>query len=126
MPKHPGGRPPIYTAKKKKEIIDKLEKYIEQTAIPIVAEFAYQNDIRKSTLYDFEEFSHSMKKLIAKKEAQLEKLALAGKVNPTFAIFSLKQVGWSDKMQTENVNVNKTKVIVIEGGDGDSGDGDDI
>lgn len=97
----PVGRPRKYSAKQIKEISQKLEEYIETAEIPIVAEFAYKNNILREALYDYPEFSTLLKKLIAKKETVLEKGMLSGDLVPSAAIFSLKQVGWSDKQQTE-------------------------
>lgn len=99
------GRPKKYTEDVIENIRKNMEDYIKVTDIPIVAEFAYQNDVPRQTLYDFassnEAFSDTIKRLIDKKEAQLEKLATLNAVNPTMAIFSLKQLGWKDKQQTE-------------------------
>lgn len=98
----PAGRPvSIYTPERIAEIKADLEKYIDDTAVPIIAEFAYTRDIRRATLYEIPELSYSIKKLIEKKETQLEKLALSNKINTTFAIFSLKQMGWSDKQEVD-------------------------
>lgn len=100
------GRPRTFTDEQVAEIREKLVQYIATTEIPIVAEFAYQNDINRQILYDYPEFSTLTKKLIAKKEAQLERKGLMNEVNSTMAIFSLKQLGWSDKQEMK-----------IEGGD---------
>jgi ABC-type xylose transport system substrate-binding protein len=97
----PVGRPRKYSAKQIKEISQKLEEYIETAEIPIVAEFAYKNNIVREELYKYDEFSTLLKKLIAKKETVLEKGMLSGDLVTSAAIFSLKQVGWSDKQQTE-------------------------
>jgi len=95
------GRPRTFTDEQVAEIRDKLVQYIATTEIPIVAEFAYQNDINRQILYDYPEFSTLTKKLIAKKEAQLERMGLMNEVNSTMAIFSLKQLGWTDKQETK-------------------------
>jgi hypothetical protein len=108
------GRPKEYTDEKIKEINDKLEKYIKETEIPIIAEFAYLNDIRKATLYDHEGFSYSIKKCIAKKEAMLEKKGLNGEINTAMAIFSLKQLGWRDRQEIETVGETIIKVDLID------------
>ena len=92
----PAGRPRKYNTKQVKEIGDKLEQYIDETRIPILAEFAYQNKIPRDVLYKYEEYSTLIKRLIDKKEAQLERLTLERKINTTMAIFSLKQIGWRD------------------------------
>ena len=91
------GRPRNYTNEEVKDIFNRLEKYINETDIPIIAEFAYLNDIPRTTFYDYDEFSTLIKKLIDKKESQLEKMGLYGEVEKTMAIFSLKQLGWRDK-----------------------------
>lgn len=99
--KNKGGRPKSYNKEQVKEICKKYENYIEVTDVPIVAEFAYQNNITRGLLYEYPEFLTLTKRAIEKKEAQLEKLALFNVVNSTMAIFSLKQLGWSDKQQVE-------------------------
>jgi len=106
---HAGGRPPKYSKEKLKELAEKFAEYIESTSIPIIAEFAYTNDIDRTALYDNEEFSTLLKKCIAKKEAQLEKGVLAGKLNPAMGIFSLKQLGWSDKREIKITSDDETK-----------------
>ena len=96
-----GGRPKKYSKEKIKNIIELLDEYIKNTDIPILAEFAYTNELSRESIYDYEEFSTLRKRCIAKKEAQLERMALKGDVNTTMAIFSLKQIGWSDKQEHE-------------------------
>jgi len=99
MAKHAGGRPPIYTQDFLDDLAVKFEKYIEETELPIIAEFSYKNNIDRNVLYDNDEFSALLKKCIAKKEAQLERNTIGGKYNPAMAIFSLKQIGWTDKKE---------------------------
>lgn len=98
-------RPKKYKDDDIKGLVEKFREYIETTDIPIVAEFAYLNEIDRTLLYDKQEFSTLLKKCVAKKEAQLEKKSLLGEVNTTQAIFSLKQLGWKDKQET-NINFN--------------------
>ena len=87
------GRPRKYSDEQIQEIIDSFNAYIDNTDIPIVAEFAYQNKVPRQSLYDYEEFSSLVKRAIDKKEAALERKALNNEVNHTMAIFSLKQLG---------------------------------
>jgi len=101
------GHPVEYTEERLNEIIDLMEDYIENTDIPIVAEFAYINRIRRQALYEHKELSDTIKRMIDKKEFQLEKKALDNDINSTFAIFSLKQIGWRDKQEIEH-KVDKT------------------
>ena len=91
------GRPRTYTDKQVENFLKLFEKYIEDTDIPIISEFAYLNDLPRESIYDYEDFSTLRKKAISKKESQLEKLGLLNVINPAMAIFSLKQLGWSDK-----------------------------
>ena len=105
------GRPRTFTDEQVAEIRDKLVQYIATTEIPIVAEFAYLNDINRQILYDYPEFSTLTKKLIAKKEAQLERKGLMNEVNSTMAIFSLKQLGWRDKQEIETKSSDQDKMV---------------
>lgn len=102
--KNKGGRPRTYNKTQIEEIKKIMEKYIAESDIPILAEFAYKNDITRQIFYDYPEFSTLVKKLFDKKEAQLEKLALFNVINPAMSIFSLKQrwAGWSDK---QNISI---------------------
>jgi hypothetical protein len=93
------GRPVEYTPERIADILSKLTEYMENTEIPILAEFAYMNNIPRQALYEHPEFSDARKEIISKKEAQLERLALTGDINTTMAVFSLKQLGWSDKQE---------------------------
>jgi hypothetical protein len=94
-------RPRSRTQTQDEQLFDRFKKYIDNTTLPIIAEFAYMNDIERQYLYDNQMFSTLLKKCIAKKEANLEKGALTGKLNPSMAIFSLKQLGWKDKQADE-------------------------
>jgi hypothetical protein len=105
------GRPRTFTDEQVAEIRDKLVQYIATTEIPIVAEFEYLNDIIRQILYDYPEFSTLTKKLIAKKEAQLERKGLMNEVNSTMAIFSLKQLGWRDKQEIETKSSDQDKMV---------------
>ncbi len=102
-------RPIEYTEEVLEEIEKKILAYTESEDVPILAEFAYKNNIRRATLYEHEKLTYAIKQLTAKKEAQLEKLALNSKVNTSMAIFSLKQMGWSDKHEVtvENIAIGK-------------------
>lgn len=95
------GRPPKYNPEEKLALVKAFNIYIDKTDIPIIAEFAHLHDIPRSTLYDLPDLSTLLKKAIDKKEANLEIMALYGKINSTMAIFSLKQIGWRDKQDVE-------------------------
>ena len=74
--------------------------------IPIIAEFCYKNKISRQRLYEFDELTDVMELIIAKKEAQLERQALKNEIDHSMAIFSLKQLGWSDRQKIEQDNFN--------------------
>ncbi len=94
---HAGGRPPKYTKEIREKLLEAFDKYIDDTPMSIIAEFAYKNDVSREELYDWPEFATLLKKCVTKKEAYLEKEGVAGNTNPAVTIFSLKQLGWRDR-----------------------------
>lgn len=80
-------------------IAQAFEKYISETELPIIAEFAYLNDVPRETLYQWDELKTLIKRCIDKKEAALERGMIGQTYNVTAAIFSLKQLGWKDKIE---------------------------
>jgi hypothetical protein len=103
------GRPREYDREK---LLADLLRYIDESDVPILAEFAYQNDVPRQTLQQMEELSSAIKKLIDKKQANLERGALGGQLNTTMAIFSLKQMGWKDNPEEGQ---NKIQVELVGG-----------
>lgn len=84
-------------------ILAEFEKYIAETDIPIVAEFAARHGMHKTTMKDWgDEAEMLIARCISKKEAGLERLGLDGSVNTTMAVFSLKQLGWTDKQDVKH------------------------
>ena len=90
------------------ELLALLENYIEKTQIPILSEFAWKHGLHRQKLYEMPELSDAIKRCITKKEAALEAGALRGDINPTMAIFSLKQIGWNDG--AKNVTQHEIKI----------------
>ena len=84
----------------RKALAAEFTKYIEQTDIPIIARFASNNDVTRELLYQWAEFLTLLKRCTDKKEAALEEMALNGLVNVSMAIFSLKQLGWTDRNES--------------------------
>lgn len=111
----PAGRPRKYSKQFLEDLAKEFEKYIDNTEIPIIAEFAYQHNVSHQFFYDYDEFSALLKKARNKKIAQLEKLALEGKINVTMAIFSLKQLGWTDKKDIDLQGSMVFKVVDRDG-----------
>jgi len=81
------------------DLRQKFYAYIAEHTVPIASEFAYQNGLWKQRLYDQPELAEPLKLCLTKKEAALERGTLEGKLTPAMAIFSLKQMGWTDKQE---------------------------
>ena len=112
---HPGGRPREYD---RALIAEQLASYILETDIPIVAEFAAQHGLTRQFVYDCEELSDLVKQCTFKKEGALERKALQGDCNVTMAIFSLKQLGWTDKVDnTLKGDANQPIALTLIGSD---------
>ena len=91
-----------------------LQDYLEKTEVPILREFFYKFKVSEKSFE--KQIEHGDEKLalirdflIAKKQAQLERGTLSGQLNPAMAIFSLKQMGWRD-----NVDSRVDTRIIIE------------
>lgn len=100
---------------KYKDIAELLEEYVDNAEIPILAEFAYKNNLTREYLYTLSKTDtrlfNAIKKCTTKKEAVLELGTLQGKYEKTMAIFSLKQLGWSDHVEVESDNSKVNDVI---------------
>lgn len=97
------GRPPKV---KVDDILAAVDSYLEQADPPIVAEFAHLCGITRQRLYSLADekkragdprLFDAIKRLSEEKEIRLERGALSGHYSPSVAIFSLKQLGWTDK-----------------------------
>lgn len=94
-----------------KNLIDGVDAYLENTSLPIVAEYAQINHITADYLYELArketaegrpELSRSIKRITDQKAIVLEKGALIGKFSSSMAIFSLKQLGWRDRPEEKS------------------------
>lgn len=96
------GRPPKV---KIKDLINDADDYIKNANPPILAEYAHMHNITRQYLYELagkdKTLSDTIKKISEAKEIKLEKGALSGEYSANMAIFSLKQLGWSDKQKIE-------------------------
>ena len=100
------GRPQKFTKKQLRELMVEFTQYIEAEKIPTVAGFAADHKLGKNYFYDRAEFSELIKRCHSKREAGLERGAISGEINPTVAIFALKQLGWRDRFDY-NVTVKE-------------------
>ena len=124
---HPGGRPkkPQY---KIKTMVKRMQEYIRdcnvdgtQTLpdgrrkpvhVPILKECCLKNNWNYDYLHELarenEELSLTIKELIGWKEVILEQGMLTGVFRPGAAIFSLKQLGWTDR---QDIKLQKTETV---------------
>lgn len=97
------------------DMIAIIEKYTEETELPILKEVCYMNNWLYNTVMklqrDNEDLFHSIKRLLDKKEVKLERGALSGKLDKTMAIFSLKQLGWKDKQEIETIQTERIQIV---------------
>lgn len=112
-------RPVKYTYKYKLDLLHELVKYIETEDYPTVPDFCRKNKIHKQRLYEFagdkslnkddlgkeplgKYFSDALKRMSNNQEAFIEDNAVNNKIPLVFAIFKLKQLGWTDRQQIEH------------------------
>ena len=111
------GRPPKVDLE---ALIDGVDDYIANANPPIVAEYAHLNGITRSYLYQLadakkqagdDRLSNAIKAISEAKEVMLEKKGLNGEYTGNMAIFSLKQLGWTDKVEQKTT----AKVVDLSG-----------
>ena len=110
MAKGKPGAPIKYTAELQAELAASLNDYVERTEIPILKEWCVINGNLSKYIYELPGLSDAIKRCIEKKESQLERKALSGEINVTMAIFSLKQLGWTDRRDID-MTVKDYRVI---------------
>lgn len=94
------GRPRTYNIAK---MVKEIEKYLENTNIPILKKICFEQKWNYNTVMKLrkqegnEVLDEAIERLLYKKEFMLEELGLSGDIDRTMAIFSLKQLGWSDR-----------------------------
>lgn len=97
------GRPPKVHVN---DILAAVDPYLNEADPPILAEFAHLNGITRQYLYELSatlyakgdrRLSDAIKRISEEKEIRLERGGLSGHYAPSVAVFSLKQLGWTDK-----------------------------
>ena len=100
------------------EMIEIIEKYTEETELPILKEVCYLNNWNYDTVMrlqrENELLYQSIKRLLAKKEVVLEKKGLDGSMNKSMAMFSLKQLGWRDRQEVTVNTDDENKNLMAE------------
>ena len=110
------GRPPKV---KIEDLINDADEYIANADPPIIAEYAHQHNITRHYLYMLaeknEELLNTIKKISEAKEIMLEKKGLSGEYAASVSIFSLKQLGWKDSVDTVDTKaIEKLDAILGE------------
>ena len=86
-----------------------FKEYTDNTQLPILKEVCFENDLDYDYVLQLQrenpELARVTRRLLAKKEIQLEKALMTGANNTAF-IFQLKQLGWKD--QPDPLIVNNT------------------
>lgn len=111
-------RPKEYTEERIRQEAKALIKYADEVDIPLEKEFAVQRGYSSQRISEFakssEEFSEALKKTKDIQEVKIVKAAMAGKINVTFAIFTLKNVsGWRDVQPISIQNDNRVSLLDI-------------
>ena len=102
------------------ELSEKIEAYFNSNQeVYTVGDLAVWLDVDRRTITNYEdkdEFFPTIKRAKGKIEADVEKQALLGKLNPTVSIFNLKNnFNWKDRQEIDsNVNVNNYKELSVE------------
>lgn len=115
--KNPGGRPKVYDPE---HVADLIEKYCAESEDPYVEEFQLQQGFTSELVYrlakENERISKAIKDIHEKQKMRTVRKAEAGEINPTFAIFKLKQkcYGWTDKTEVQSTNVNFDLEMTLE------------
>lgn len=117
MAKHPGGRPLKF--KTPEELQKKIDAYFNETKEEelMITGLAVYLDTSRETLMNYEkkdEFFDTIKKAKAKIEMAYEKRGL--KVGNAFDIFRLKNMGWTDRHETDLTTKGKELPTPIYGG----------
>ena len=107
------GRPRKYNIA---QMIELIAEYTNANSLPILKELTYQNhwdyDYVMKLQREHDDLRQSIKRLLDKKEAQLERLGATGVIDKTMAIFSLKQLGWKDKPENNDGQAEPIEIIL--------------
>ena len=97
-------------------LIKDIVEYTNNTEYPILKELCYQKhynyDYIMQMQRDNEELSQSIKELLYKKEAYLEREGIKGNLAQTMAVFTLKQLGWRDTIEVQNPRLVKVEELL--------------
>lgn len=87
--------------------------YVWETDVPIFKEFCWMNGVTTHTISEWEEFQPAIEWCRTKKEAMVERRAMEDEKRAKFAIFQLKNLGWSDTTKHEVTGANGAPVASV-------------
>lgn len=104
-----------------KKLIEDAWEYLreceENDEIPQVLRFAHRHNMTKNGLYyranQNLELLTTINRIIEAKQLVLEEGALTGKFNSTMSVFSLKQLGWKDKVEDAEAEESDSGIVEI-------------
>jgi len=110
----PGGKPPII--KSAEEMQSKIDKYFAEESHLTITGLAISLGFEsRQSIYDYEkngEYSYIIKSARLKVENAYEKALMSQ--SATGSIFALKNMGWSDKLETKNETTNNVNILNID------------
>lgn len=99
------------------ELVALLWDYVEQSAYPSIAGFAYSVGYHRGAVYEIPELAEGLRMLITKKEMILEFGLVTGTIKAAAAILALKQIGWRDRPKDDEPERESGALVVsISGG----------
>lgn len=97
-------------------LVNDIIEYTNNTEYPILKELCYQKHYNYDTIMKMqrtdEVLMQSIKELLYKKEAYLEREGIKGNLAQTMAVFTLKQLGWRDCIEIENPQLAKVEELL--------------
>lgn len=104
------GRPEEYTDDLPNKVVAYCNECLENKKLPTTAGLAVYIGISRSTLFEWRDkhthFSDSVEGMLAFQEDDVWQKALKGEYNSVIAKLLLNNHGYSDKVQTDNLNKN--------------------
>lgn len=89
------------------QCLEELWEYIDSTPVPIFKEFCLSKGLDPHVAPQYPGWKQAIEALNHKKESDIERGMLPGDYVPSAAIFSLKQLGWTDKTWAQvDTNLN--------------------
>jgi len=102
-----------YSPEFRKQLLEKYEKYINETECPFTKQFCVDNGIPSSTFYEFDEFTELSKKANDKGEMYFLKQMINNKGNQITNMFLLKCLYQYREQSPIQIDAKQNKYIQI-------------